>query len=615
MQCHVNTRRSGALARTNRQRYTLHVPSPVDQTYLHPALTEPHAPPRARVSLVIEAAEQTTAVSLSEGPGLVIGRSEPADIVLDDRSLSRAHARFVLRDGLVHVEDLGSTNGIKLAGERVPSCVLDDTDSVELGAIRVTVSGLGGSVQAGALGGFTRFRQALLGEMERARVFGRPFCLLGLREHRSAGQLGPALAPLLRSVDVATLYTPDLVLVLLPETPSDIGHDLAQRMVKRAGVTAGGAVVSFPADGSDFEELVEATVHGARVAPANEVIRAVRKAVAATSGPVIASPAMQRLYALIDRVARATLPVLVLGETGVGKELVSRAVHDRSARGQGPFVAINCASIPANLIESVLFGHEKGAFTGATERRAGVFEQAHGGSVFLDEVGELAPAVQAALLRVLETKRVTRIGSHKELDVDVRVIAATHRDLPAMVAAGGFREDLMFRLDALSLRVPPLRERVEEIEPLAERFLAKVASEWGNGARRLSREARAMIRAYRWPGNVRQLKNVMERAAVVASGAEIGLEDLPDTLGAAKDHELVVPSPRAAVATFGGIHEEDASAFYVDRVAAFEVKLIREALAKTGGNQTKAAALLRIPRRTLTNKIHALGLSESVASE
>jgi two-component system response regulator AtoC len=593
------------------------VSSPPDHTYLHPVLSAPHAPPRARASLVIEAAGQTLAVSLQEGPGLVVGRSEPADIVLDDRSLSRAHARFVLRDQLVHVEDLGSTNGIRMAGERVPSCVLDDTDSVELGAIRVTVSGLGGAVQAGALGGFTRFRQALLGEMERARVFGRAFCLLGLRELGGTDGLR-ALSSLLRSVDIATLYMPDLALVLLPETAADVGHDLARRLLQRMGLPGSGALVAFPDDGSEFEELVEAAVHGARAAQSGDIARPVRRSEPPASGPIIASPAMQRLYALIDRVARATLPVLVLGETGVGKELVSRAVHERSARGKGPFVAINCASIPANLIESVLFGHEKGAFTGATERRAGVFEQAHGGSVFLDEVGELAPAVQAALLRVLETKRLTRIGSTKEIEVDVRVIAATHRDLPAMVASGGFREDLMFRLDALSLRVPPLRERAEEIEPLAERFLASVTSEWGTGARRLSAEARHVLRSYRWPGNVRQLKNVIERAAVVAAAVEVGIEDLPEAMlagpRASEPSALAqLPAPRAGLPPAG--RQDDQDAPYPDRVAAFEAGLIRDALAKSAGNHTRAAALLRIPRRTLTNKIHALGLVDSTTSD
>jgi DNA-binding NtrC family response regulator len=568
------------------------------------------------VSLVVESPKGVTAVALEEGPALVIGRSEPADIVVDDRSLSRMHARFVLRDGLVHVEDLGSTNGVRLDGERESTCVLDDADSVELGGVRVLVSGLGGVGEESPIGGFSRFRLALNGEIERARLFARPFCLLALRHAGDDRAFPRALSPLLRSVDVATSYTNDLVLTVLPETSASAAAELARNIGARAGVPLACALVAFPEDATDFEAMIERAVHGARTAKLGSVTRVAPSERSNDSrAPLVASEAMQRVYALVDRVARATLPVLVLGETGAGKELVSRAVHERSARKNGPFVAMNCASIPPNLIESVLFGHEKGAFTGATERRAGVFEQAHGGSVFLDEVGELAPSVQAALLRVLETKKVVRVGATRELDVDVRVIAATHRDLSGMVAQGTFREDLMFRLDALSLRVPPLRDRVEEIVPLAERFLAHAEAQWGIAPKHLSEDAAAALRAYRWPGNVRQLKNVIERAAVVCSDHQITLDDLPAALTSPAELPAATePAESARVPlkerTFGPLLEHDANLPFTERVSAFEARLIREALAKTAGNQTKAAALLKIPRRTLTNKIHALGLAQ-----
>jgi two-component system response regulator AtoC len=580
-------------------------------TYQHPALSEMRPPARARASLVFEVAGKVSAFALEEGPGLVVGRSPPADVVIEDKSLSRSHARFTLRDGLVYVEDLGSTNGVRLEGEKVESCALDDTDNVELGSVRVIVSGLAGPVSTGAVGGFADFRRALESEIERARTFGRPFCLLGVCS--PSPELAFTLGANLRVVDVATSYMPDLVLVVLPETTAAGGAELAHGLIKRLDASSRISLVVYPEDAADFEDIIERAVHAARVVQAGTIVRASSETREAdTKSPVIVSPAMQRMYALVERVARATMPVLVLGETGAGKELASRAVHERSPRAKGPFVAINCASIPSGLIESVLFGHEKGAFTGAIDKRLGVFEQAHGGSVFLDEVGELTLAVQAALLRVLETKRLSRVGSPKELEVDVRVIAATHRDLPAMVAAGTFREDLMFRLDALSLRVPPLRERVEEVDPLAERFLSGAREQWHLPVHGISDDARAALRAYHWPGNVRQLKNVIERAAVVCTAPEIGVEDLPESITGRRPAELDVPAPRGLSAPverkFGPLIENDVNIAFNERIAAFEARVIREALAKTAGNQTKAAAMLKIPRRTLTNKIHALGI-------
>jgi transcriptional regulator with PAS, ATPase and Fis domain len=306
---------------------------------------------------------------------------------------------------------------------------------------------------------------------------------------------------------------------------------------------------------------------------------------------LVVSPCMRRLYDLVERAARAPLPVLVLGETGAGKELIARAVHERSHRNKAPFKTLNCATIPANLIESVLFGHERGSFTGADRQVPGIFEQAHGGSVFLDEVGELSPQAQAALLRVLELRRVVRVGGTREIEVDVRVIAATHRDLAAMVRAGTFREDLMFRLDALSLNVPPLRERKEEIMPLAELFLARARQRWTPTARRFSHDAVQALIGYAWPGNVRQLKNVVERAAAVCAAEVIGLDDLPHQLGQER--------------TSDSVHD---SGTLPERVREFEIALICEALEKAHGNQAQAARLLGVPRRTLAHKVHAYDL-------
>jgi two-component system response regulator AtoC len=314
--------------------------------------------------------------------------------------------------------------------------------------------------------------------------------------------------------------------------------------------------------------------------------------------PILVSRCMRELYELAARAARTTLPLLVLGETGSGKELLVGAIHEQSSRAAQPLKALNCATIPPHLIESCLFGHERGAFTGADRQTAGIFEQARGGTVFLDEVGELAPQAQAALLRVLEQRHFVRVGGARELDADVRVIAATHRDLTAMVGSGAFREDLLFRLDALRLRLPPLRERLDEIVPLAESFLTRAREQWAASARSFSPATIAVLMAYSWPGNVRQLKNAVERAVAVCAGEVIEPVDLPEQVG-------VVAGPARSAALVSGELRMDSLS---NRVRTFEIELIRGALGTTGGNQAQAARLLGLPRRTLANKIRTYRL-------
>lgn len=313
------------------------------------------------------------------------------------------------------------------------------------------------------------------------------------------------------------------------------------------------------------------------------------------SAPLLLDSAMRRLYDVASRVARGTIGVLLVGETGVGKEVLAEHVHRHSPRAAAPLVRINCAALSESLVESELFGHDRGAFTGAAKERDGLIEAADGGSVMLDEVGELPLAVQAKLLRVLEDRKVTRVGATAPRQVDVRFIAATNRDLEADVASGAFRRDLYFRLAGAVLAIPPLRARRAEIEPLARAFLADAAGRNGLPVLTLTPAALAALQDHAWPGNVRELKSAIERAVLVADG---GVIDVPDLA-------LAVPpgasSPTAPLAAVAG-------APLADELAALERDRIIDALAQCGGNQTRAAELLGMPRRTFVKRLASLGI-------
>ena len=304
---------------------------------------------------------------------------------------------------------------------------------------------------------------------------------------------------------------------------------------------------------------------------------------------------MRDLYRTAARAARGSIPVLLLAETGAGKEVLARFLHDSSPRRNGPMVSVNCGAIPESLVESTLFGHEKGAFTGATGQHRGVFESAADGTVFLDEIGELPLAAQAALLRVLEDKTITRVGSTKPIPIDVRIIAATHKQLPAMVTEGRFRQDLLYRLNAMTLVIPPLRERREEIPSLAARFLRRANEVNGTKLSGIAPEAMSLLLAHAWPGNVRELKNVVERAAVITESTEIGVEDLPLSLS----ESAPPPSTATGVASDPAPEVED----FRTKMDRLEAEILLDALRVCDWNQTKAAKRLSMPLRTLVHKI------------
>ncbi len=318
------------------------------------------------------------------------------------------------------------------------------------------------------------------------------------------------------------------------------------------------------------------------------------------------STAMRDIFRAVERIARAEATVLVSGESGTGKELVARAIHDLSPRKAGPFIAVNCGAIPSDLIESELFGHEKGAFTGAIDRRIGRIESAHKGTLFLDEIGELEPAVQVKLLRALQERTFERVGSSSSISVDVRFVAATNRDLNAEVAAGRFREDLYYRVAVVPVKLPPLRDRREDIRLLAQTFLTRIQASRGSApdsAKKLAAAALGALEGYRWPGNVRELENAIEHGLALCDGDTIELKDLPLSVGRTGQAEALREQWRQGERSFD------------DTVTRFETEILREALESHQWNQTRTATGLGITRRVLKLKMDKLGIESRGGDE
>ena len=355
----------------------------------------------------------------------------------------------------------------------------------------------------------------------------------------------------------------------------------------------------------------------------DELVVAVKQATASRAGestqldlendglPMVGrSQAMQQVYRMITRVLRNDLTVLVLGESGTGKELVAEAIHQLGRRKSGPFIAVNAAAIPRELIESELFGHEKGSFTGAIAQAIGKFEQANGGTLFLDEIGDMPPEAQTRLLRALQSGKIRRVGGRQEIGIDVRIIAATNRDLKPMIEAGSFREDLFYRLNVVPIDLPPLRERADDIGALASHFLSLAASE-GLPNRQISDAAVRKLEAYSWPGNVRELRNALYRLALLAREKVIDEATVLEILGEAQRDE-----PRDENFGFGSALGSWLTAInpasgtlYHGALAAFEKPLFEHALSITGGNQVQAAKLLGINRNTLRKRLGELQIA------
>ncbi|MCP1334846.1 sigma-54-dependent transcriptional regulator [Futiania mangrovi] len=326
---------------------------------------------------------------------------------------------------------------------------------------------------------------------------------------------------------------------------------------------------------------------------------------------------MRQVLKLAERAAKSSIPVLIDGESGVGKEVIARAIQGSSDRAGKPFVTVNCGAIPENLVESILFGHEKGAFTGATDRHTGKFEEANGGTLFLDEIGELRLDMQVKLLRALQESEIDRVGGTKPIKVDVRIISATNRDLAQLVAEGKFREDLYYRLNVFPLTIPPLRERAEDIPDLIEHFISRFAVEEGKKVRGITPEAMEMLTAFRWPGNVRQLENAVFRAVVLSESTMLGVDDFPQIASAQRTS---VPSGAAELSGDGPVAERVVTVRPSDTVMAVdneghvrqldqvEADMIDYAIRRYGGHMSEVARRLGIGRSTLYRKVRDYGL-------
>jgi len=325
------------------------------------------------------------------------------------------------------------------------------------------------------------------------------------------------------------------------------------------------------------------------------------------SGALVVDRAMRELYAQARRVAQGDIAVLVLGETGAGKELLAEELHRASQRAQKPFIAFNCAALSETLLESELFGHEKGSFTGAGQAQQGLLEAANGGTVFLDEVGDVPMATQVKLLRVLEEKKVMRVGSRTPRAIDIRIVSATNRDLEAEVAKGTFRADLYYRLGGVTLSIPPLRERTAEILPLALRFLGAAAKSMGQKAPKLHADTIETLERYPWPGNVRELRNVMERACLLCGDEVLSPTHLPTRLMESARASVPPAVPDVPPGSPGSPLDATKAALEAE-MKRLERQRIIEAIAKCAGNQTQAAALLGISRRTLVTRLSELDL-------
>jgi two-component system response regulator AtoC len=541
-------------------------------------------PPSSRPNrwrLVVVSEEGSSSHALPKTGSVTLGRDDAAEIRLDDISASRRHATLHLGEQ-VSIQDLGGSNGTVVRGRKLDAnetVTLGAGDTIELGKTLVVLQHdeLSDRSRPWTLITHAHF----VDEIAKAAT---PFALLRIQVMAPPGVAQDVLSVELAATDVVASFGPGQFEVLARGKTADEGQRLLEKLSSKlvaAGARVRAGASAAPRDGTTAEELLAACA---------------RPAAAPAPGFVVRDDAMAAIYRLLDRIAPSNINVLLLGETGSGKEVLSAEVHRRSKRSAAPFLKLNCTTLSESLLESELFGHEKGSFTGAIKTKPGLLETAKGGTVLLDEVGEIPPSIQAKLLRVLEERQVMRVGGLKAEPIDVRFVFATNRDLEAEVARGAFRADLYFRINGISVLIPPLRDRIAEIEPLARAFAADSASKDGREAPEFTAEAIAALKAWPWPGNIRELRNTIVRAELLAGEGLI----TPAALSLGKSGG---PTQVAAPAASGTNLRDE-------REAA-EKRAVLEALEKCDGNQTKAAELLGVSRRTLVTRLSQYGLTKA----
>lgn len=562
------------------------------------------------ITLCIISRDGAANVPLKPGASVIIGRNPKnpnGSCRIADRTLSAEHVRFTLEETGLVVEDLGSTNGTWSGGNRIKLANLQLGGEITLGdgvLVRVLSLLVGNSAPSNLVGAID-FRNVVQEEHERASYSRRPFAILAVRTRSASSATAPngawavKLQNHLQPLERICLYTPDTALVLLRERDEQQIKEIADALVgtrddpneKRC---VGAAI--YPRNATNVEKLITLALKALEDTNASRrVAYAGHSADTSTAtengkGPIFGAKMRALWHRNQQAVHARNASILLLGETGTGKDVLANEFHKRSAGG--PFKALNCGSIAQHLIASTLFGHERGAFTSADRTQKGYFEEACKGTLFLDEIAELPLEAQATLLRALDTREITPLGATTPVKVDVRIIAATHKDLEAMVQQGSFRQDLYYRLNTVVINIPPLRERRDEIEPLARRFLREACKSNGLPMRDLSDEALAVLLAHSWPGNIRQLQNAIIRAAVLCPGTLIEVDDLPADIRQAK------PASKGP----------GSSALRVTQ-AQTEKQTILDALHKHNGVQIAAANDLGIALSTLQRRIKKYGIA------
>jgi DNA-binding NtrC family response regulator len=552
------------------------------------------------LQLVVVEQDTVTVHNLPAHGHVLVGRATDANVSLADPGASGQHARIYVEGSAVAIEDLGSRNGTQVRGQRIAvgervGLALGEAAMLAGAVLLVQRKNRRLNQRRSLPHGYFELR--LAEECQRAEsstpVGQFSVARLDIEGDLSSEEFAEVAAEHLRPTDILGTYARNAYEILLLGASSEGPFESLVKTLGERRAKPRVSLAKFPGDGRTAHSLIAKACAGLRPEPS----------VGSRPGVIVRDERMRGVYRLAEKAAVRDINVLILGETGVGKEILAETIHRASKRSGQPFLCLNCGGLNDSLRESELFGYERGAFTDAKNSKPGLLETASGGTVFLDEIGEMSTAMQAMLLRAIETKQVTRLGGVQPKSIDVRFIAATHRDLVQEIKEKRFRSDLYYRLNGITLDIPPLRERRSEIRPLAEAFLLQLAPASGVSiVPRLSEAAADLLESYRWDGNIRELRNVMDRALLLSDGGDIEPEHLPiETIKGSSEVDGVDTVPVDDIA-------DDPSAGNWTPVERAERAQVIEALRLEGGNQSRAARRLGIARSTMVLRIEAFKL-------